>query len=509
MDLEEPGESGLQLDLAPGSPSSRAADAKNRDPDRFYCPFPGCNRSFAELWRLKVHYRAPPDIRGSGKERGHGTELTHCPKCGKTLKPGKHHVGCSGGKAAARQTNKRSRPAGDADLADDAPIASPSGKHGRGNDLDVDLGVHPPGWPTDFAQPNGAYAVVLPPAHMKLERPEWTAMQPGIIYAQPGASTSCWVQPGQVNGLVPQMQGHLYHHAQFPAVMQYTGGAPGYLQQVPSYAGLAGFPIAEQGQIMSLQPGASLQPHMGVMHGMPHGALPVMSPLMLQQHHQHHEHGTKQEHEAAGMPSNQLDSLGQQQQQPLNSAVQLHQQHALGMPQHGHPQQQQQQPHQQQHILPDEPEAGRAGGGLAQEGGGGGGAGPSAGAGGDGGGGGAALPPAKPTTSGNESLDSIFGDVEEFTRDFGRIPSPPPLPTDFHSASGGGGGMLFNFGQFTQKLPRAQSHTRLDRNLDRPRQSLGARANERNKHRRTHLPTRLTMAAAKNAINFAFQPRFT
>lgn len=27
----------------------------------------GCNRSFAELWRLKVHYRAPPDIRGSGK----------------------------------------------------------------------------------------------------------------------------------------------------------------------------------------------------------------------------------------------------------------------------------------------------------------------------------------------------------------------------------------------------------------------------------------------------------
>jgi hypothetical protein len=28
----------------------------------------GCNRSFAELWRLKVHYRAPPDVRGSGKE---------------------------------------------------------------------------------------------------------------------------------------------------------------------------------------------------------------------------------------------------------------------------------------------------------------------------------------------------------------------------------------------------------------------------------------------------------
>jgi hypothetical protein len=81
--------------------------------ERYFCPFPGCKRSFAELWRLKVHYRcacrqihrvsthlkflrgptdtsessinchlrrAPPDIRGSGKERGHGTELTHCPK---------------------------------------------------------------------------------------------------------------------------------------------------------------------------------------------------------------------------------------------------------------------------------------------------------------------------------------------------------------------------------------------------------------------------------------------
>jgi hypothetical protein len=60
---------------------------------------PGCNRSFAELWRLKVHYRAPPDVRGSGKERGHGTELAFCPKCQKDLKPGKHHVGCSAGKS--------------------------------------------------------------------------------------------------------------------------------------------------------------------------------------------------------------------------------------------------------------------------------------------------------------------------------------------------------------------------------------------------------------------------
>lgn len=67
-------------------------DGLEKDPSRFYCPFPGCNRSFAELWRLKVHYRAAPDVRGSGKERGHGMELSHCPKCNEALKPGKHHI---------------------------------------------------------------------------------------------------------------------------------------------------------------------------------------------------------------------------------------------------------------------------------------------------------------------------------------------------------------------------------------------------------------------------------
>ena len=80
---------------------------RERDPDRFYCPFPNCTRSFAELWRLKVHYRAPPDARGSGKERGHGCELQFCPKCSKELKAGKHHVGCFAGKAGARQAAKR------------------------------------------------------------------------------------------------------------------------------------------------------------------------------------------------------------------------------------------------------------------------------------------------------------------------------------------------------------------------------------------------------------------
>ena len=56
-----------------------------------------------------MHFRAPPDVRGSGKERGHGTELKFCPKCGKELKPGKHHVGCAAGKSAPRQAAKRRR----------------------------------------------------------------------------------------------------------------------------------------------------------------------------------------------------------------------------------------------------------------------------------------------------------------------------------------------------------------------------------------------------------------
>ncbi|KAK9802020.1 hypothetical protein WJX73_002239 [Symbiochloris irregularis] len=104
-----------------GSPAwsddERVADD---DSERFHCPFPDCKRSFAELWRLKVHYRAPPDIRGSGKERGHSMELTSCPKCRKELKPGKHHTGCRSstrtGPAQAKRTkqNRAKRAAAEA-----------------------------------------------------------------------------------------------------------------------------------------------------------------------------------------------------------------------------------------------------------------------------------------------------------------------------------------------------------------------------------------------------------
>eukprot|EP00210_Caulerpa_lentillifera_P000553 g534.t1 len=82
-------------------------ESAKQSSDRFHCPYEGCNRSFAELWRLKVHYRASPDVRGSGKERGHGTELAFCPKCGAELKPGRHHVSCAANRSPSSQKPRR------------------------------------------------------------------------------------------------------------------------------------------------------------------------------------------------------------------------------------------------------------------------------------------------------------------------------------------------------------------------------------------------------------------
>eukprot|EP00798_Chlamydomonas_sp_ICE-L_P024981 gene24981-10643_t len=101
------------------------------DDGRFHCPFNGCNRSFAELWRLKVHYRAPPDVRGSGKERGHGTELDVCPKCWSILKPGKHHVGCSSGKTTQRKRLRTSQ----SNLAVQTPPLPAGGDNALGGQL--------------------------------------------------------------------------------------------------------------------------------------------------------------------------------------------------------------------------------------------------------------------------------------------------------------------------------------------------------------------------------------
>lgn len=63
---------------------------------QYCCPWPGCRRSFPELWRLRQHFRAPTTSCGSGKGLGHSTELKICPKCGGKFKPGRHHVKCLG-----------------------------------------------------------------------------------------------------------------------------------------------------------------------------------------------------------------------------------------------------------------------------------------------------------------------------------------------------------------------------------------------------------------------------
>ncbi|WIA14462.1 hypothetical protein OEZ85_002987 [Tetradesmus obliquus] len=78
---------------------------------RYTCPYPGCTRSFRDFWRLKVHYRAPPNARGSGVERGHGMELPFCPLCNLDLRDVKYHK-CAAGPAAAAPARSRNNQAG-------------------------------------------------------------------------------------------------------------------------------------------------------------------------------------------------------------------------------------------------------------------------------------------------------------------------------------------------------------------------------------------------------------
>lgn len=158
-----------------------------KDPERFWCPFAGCNRSFAELWRLKVHYRAPPDIRGSGKERGHGTELTHCPKCGKQLKPGKHHVGCSAGKTAPRQANKRSRVSSDSSQLEDGSTPQHEGE----NPVIVPMNGMQPFFPhmaNGFVPHPQPMMAQLTELHgLKLEKMDANGFMPNSVAAAPSA----------------------------------------------------------------------------------------------------------------------------------------------------------------------------------------------------------------------------------------------------------------------------------------------------------------------------------
>ncbi|EFJ40462.1 hypothetical protein VOLCADRAFT_99741 [Volvox carteri f. nagariensis] len=298
-------------------------------------------------------------------------------------------------------------------------------------------------------------------------------MQPGIIYGPNGTATACWL-PGQLNGFVPQLSAQGYVQPQFPPELQFPGGAHGYPQQVPPFPSLPGYPqpgpiLAEPGQVLSLpNPNGNLQP----LAGMPAVGLPGTGPVLFhQQPHTHMEHPQSQQAVATSLepPAAALQALPNSQQQPqqlLNEGSREGQQQLAGrvaaeqgvdagvdgvacaatatatrgngtaaaaagvLPVPGSPTPQLHQQHQQQHQQHSQHQT------------------------------------AIKATNSDDSLGSAFGDVEEFTRDFGRIPSPPPLPADFHSAANGGtNGMLFNFAQFSQKLPRSQSQTRLDKNL--------------------------------------------
>ncbi|KAF6258110.1 hypothetical protein COO60DRAFT_1150704 [Scenedesmus sp. NREL 46B-D3] len=182
---------------------------------RYFCPFPGCKRSFAELWRLKVHYRAPPDIRGSGKERGHGTELTHCPKCGKGLKPGKHHVGCSGGKAAPRQA-KRQRQAAAA-----STMAAQEGMNGDAqamySNCMVMPGAYGQGLPAGMP-PNGAGGVMQ--QQPQLEQQQSPTLGMGLGHDQLNSTGSAVLQGGTGDMLLGNPQGYQYQQQAMPLQQQ-------------------------------------------------------------------------------------------------------------------------------------------------------------------------------------------------------------------------------------------------------------------------------------------------
>eukprot|EP00877_Chromochloris_zofingiensis_P013394 jgi/Chrzof1/8308/Cz03g05200.t1 len=412
-------------------------DGGVRDPDRFYCPFPSCKRSFAELWRLKVHYRAPPDIRGSGKERGHGTELTHCPKCGKALKPGKHHVGCSAGKTAPRQASKRSRTSGEGDI----PAADSEQLDGQ-------------------AAPSGNATTTG-----KAESSDTTGAAPTDQYPQVSTGHTNEAHHGpfhmahNVPGL-PNIMGPFSHMSS-----QFSSLAAGTSQALPHTGPMAAATLStSQPNAMMPQPPVSVPGFMPISHGPPlaypnphmqHQPVPNEQLVNMQQQHLQQSHM---------LPPQQQPHMLQQQQQP-NWQQQLTP--MLGMQQH---QQQPLQQHaaqamgfdaasalqQQQSMPPPPPPPPMYHGPPA-----------------------APLYPGlhstAPSTSAparqhgvhdaitmqlsgdpsSSSLASVFDDVDLA---LDRVPSPPPLPPDFPPPPGG---MLFNFAQFNHNLPRQPAQPQL------------------------------------------------
>ena len=60
--------------------------------ERYHCPFLGCNIDCTNFMKLKAHYKASLDYKGSGQKKGHGLVLTFCPKCNKLVGEHEHHT---------------------------------------------------------------------------------------------------------------------------------------------------------------------------------------------------------------------------------------------------------------------------------------------------------------------------------------------------------------------------------------------------------------------------------
>ena len=69
-----------------------------RTPVQLGCCRPGCCWVLGSppSYRMPLHFPSAvlPCRAGSGKERGHGRQLTACPRCYTKLRPGTHHVVC-------------------------------------------------------------------------------------------------------------------------------------------------------------------------------------------------------------------------------------------------------------------------------------------------------------------------------------------------------------------------------------------------------------------------------
>ncbi|WIA08222.1 hypothetical protein OEZ85_007670 [Tetradesmus obliquus] len=461
--------------------------------ERYFCPFPGCKRSFAELWRLKVHYRAPPDIRGSGKERGHGTELTHCPKCGKGLKPGKHHVGCSGGKAAPRQAKRQRQAAaantmavqegmnGDAQAMYGNCMVMP-GAYGQG----MPAGMPPNGYGAAYGQqyapfPHQQYQPDMsgsyfqgqphPMGGLLQQQPQMQPQQQGIqsptlgmglAQDQLNSTGSVVLQGGPGDMLMGNSQGYQYQQQAMPLQQQQQQQQLMPMQQQQEQQELlqphpeliqpqqpmldmldsSHLQQPQQQQLMMQQPQVKQEPvTMGMAHQVNTASGAYMAQQQQQQAMQHQQMLLPQDQgylgqdaAAAGLmpPPPPVQMVHMQQQQPMlqqpAEAVQQQPQHV--------------QQQQQQQMLPPAPVPPPPA--------------PSQ------------LQPAPGLTT--QISSSLFDDIDNMSAaaagtgssssgagaapESTRAPSPPPLPADFPQASGMG--TLFNFSQFSQKLPAAQ-----------------------------------------------------